>query len=129
MPAFTLDNGNALDYLGVCQTLPTPFAYTTVQGAYKDATGCMAYDAQGHTTSHNCLCQKCFSLMQQCDSLPACRAIWKCAQDSGCNTPDTCYLLNGSCVDVINAAGTGSVSTGLESNLATCGTNNGCPSK
>jgi hypothetical protein len=130
MPAFTLDNGNALDYLGVCQTLPTPFAYTTVQAPYKDATGCMAFNAQGHTASHNCLCQKCFTLMQECDSLAACQAIWKCSQDSGCTTANACYLYPGApCIDVINSAGTGSVATGLESNLSTCGVTNGCPAK
>jgi hypothetical protein len=134
MAPFTLNSGNALEYLGICTTLPTPYSYTTVKPAYADAAGCMAFNNQGHKASHDCLCQKCFSLMQQCDSLSACQAIWKCSQDSGCTNANSCYLIgNGAgappCVAVINAAGTGSVSTGMESNLGTCGTNNGCPAQ
>jgi hypothetical protein len=131
MVPFTLDNGNALAYLGISSAgLPAFTTYTTVKAPYTDATGCMAYDAQGHMAAHTCLCQKCFSLVQQCDALTACRAILKCAQDSGCNSANACYLYPGApCINVINSAGTGSVSTGLESNIATCGMSNGCPSQ
>src|SRR5580658_9343212 len=65
MPAFTLNNGDALGYLGICQTLPTPFSYTSVKAPYTDTAGCMAFANQGHAASHNCLCQKCFTVMQE----------------------------------------------------------------
>jgi hypothetical protein len=124
--------GNILDYLGVRPStpLPAPFAYNGVQSPYPDATACMAYDAQGHPSTHSCLCTKCFQLTQECDSLPGCKAILKCAEDSGCTDANSCYLLPGApCVQVINDYGTGSVSTALEQMLRACGASNGCPTQ
>jgi hypothetical protein len=129
-PAFS--GGNILDFLCVQppSSLPVPFDYSKVKAAYSDVAGCMAYNAQGHTAAHNCLCQNCFTLTQECDSLPGCRAILKCALDSGCNSANACYLLPGApCVTAINNAGTGSVATGVEDNLGICGMAHGCPTK
>jgi hypothetical protein len=115
--------------------LPTPFSYTSVTAPYTDMAGCMAFSSPGvtaHTAEHNCLCTSCFSLMQQCDALPGCQAIWKCSADAGCTTADACYLLPGApCVTVINEWGTGSVSTALDQALNTCGqaANPACPAQ
>jgi hypothetical protein len=129
-PPFTMDNGDALLYLGICQTLPTPFSYTSVKTPYTDAAGCMAFANQGHPAVHNCLCTKCFTLIQECDSLPNCQAIVKCAWDTGCTNSTACYLSPvATCVTPINNAGTGSVATGLSNSIQTCITSNSCPTK
>jgi hypothetical protein len=122
LPGLNYD-GDIYTTLGVSAAgLPTPFSYTTVTAPYTDIPGCMAANAQGHTAMHNCLCMNCFSLMQQCDALPGCQAIWKCGADSGCNSPNACYLLPGApCVTVIDEWGTGSVDTALTQALETCG--------
>jgi hypothetical protein len=128
----TFSGGNILDFLCIAPPapLPTPFAYNTVKAPYSDVAGCKAYDAQGHKAAHDCFCQSCFTLVQQCDALPACRVILKCALDSGCNSANACYLFPGApCVNAINNAGTGSVATGVEDNLGVCGMAHGCPTK
>jgi|HubBroStandDraft_6_1064221.scaffolds.fasta_scaffold07849_5 hypothetical protein len=145
----TFDGGEVLDYLGVCQAVPTPYSYTTVLKPYPDTAGCMAFDSQGHPAAHNCYCQKCFDLVQQCDALPGCKAIAKCFEDSGCATNKTvcalvdavapklgctptvtCYFAPGApCTTTIDAWGNGSVSTGLWSMLETCGQSNSCPTQ
>jgi hypothetical protein len=149
MPSFTLDNGNALNYLGICQTLPTPYSYTVVQKPYADVAGCMQFDSQGHPAAHNCYCQKCFDLVQQCDALPGCQEIVKCFEDSGCVTNKTactlaavaepklactptltCYLFpSAPCATTIDKWGNATVSTGVMDLLVTCGQANSCPSQ
>jgi hypothetical protein len=131
-PPFTLNSGNALGYLGVCQSLPTPFSYTSVKAPYTTVAGCMAFANQGHPDVHNCLCQapQCFPLIQECDALPTCQPIIKCYWDTGCTNADSCYLYpTATCVPPINNAGTGSVATGISQAIATCMTNNKCPTK
>jgi len=136
MPPFTLDNGDALLYLGICQTLPTPFSYTSVTAPYTDAAGCMAFDNLGHPNVQNCLCQKCFSLIQQCDALPLCQAALKCGENSTCLgmtglTGSECiYLLPGApCVSPIDNPGNGSVAVGLFNAIGSCLSANKCPLK
>jgi hypothetical protein len=105
--------------------LPTPFSYTSVPAPYADTAGCMAFTSAGvtaHPAAHSCLCTSCFTLMQQCDALPGCQAIWKCSADSGCSNSMTCYLNPGApCQTVIDQWGTGGVSTALEQMLGVCG--------
>jgi hypothetical protein len=127
----TFPGGDIFSFLCVdpMNTLPKPFSYETVKAPYADAAGCKAYDAQGHTAAHNCLCDHCFSLMQQCDAIPSCRAIWKCAEDTGCTNANSCYLLGGTCVAPIDHAGNGSVGTGLSQQIQTCGSSHSCPTK
>ncbi len=120
VPTFS---GDIFAAVGVsAQGLPTPFSYTSVAAPYTDLTGCMGFDAQGHMAAHSCLCMACLSTMAQCDAMPGCRAIWKCAEDSGCTNAQACYLLPGApCTNVINLWGTGSVSTALSQALQSCG--------
>jgi hypothetical protein len=128
-------SGDALGYLGVCQSLPTPFSYTSVKAPYMDATGCMAFNNLGHPNVQNCLCQKCFSLIQQCDALPLCQAALQCGENSTCLgessslASDCLYLFNGACVSQIDNPGNGSVAVGIFNALGTCLTNNKCPTK
>jgi hypothetical protein len=124
--------GNILDYLMVRPStpLPTPYSYTVVQAPYADAAGCMAFDAQGHPNAHNCLCQNCFTLIQQCDALPGCQAMMKCGGDSGCTDANSCYLYPGApCTAVIDQYGNGSVSAGLFASIGPCRTAASCPVK
>ncbi len=105
--------------------LPMNFSYSSVTAPYTDAAGCIAFTSAGataHQAEHTCLCNSCFSLMQQCDSIPGCQAIWKCAADSGCTDSNTCYLNPGApCSTVIDQWGTGSVATALEQMVGVCG--------
>lgn len=143
----TFDGGDILAYLGICQTLPTPYSYATVTAPYADVAGCKAFNPQGHKAAHDCACDKCFDLSQQCDAIPGCREIAKCFQDSNCmaNTSIcllagaaypgltcsaslTCYLVPGApCTAVIDKWGNGSVSTGLSADLELCAQSAKCP--
>jgi hypothetical protein len=125
-----LDDGAVPSYAGDIWTtvgvdnsaLPAPFSYTSITAAYTDQAGCLAFDAQGHQAEHDCLCKSCLSLMQQCDSMPGCRAVWKCSADSGCTNANTCYLYPPApCVIPINQYGTGSVDVATVQALGTCG--------
>ena len=129
-------SGDIYSMLGITNPMATEFTYSDVKAPYADATGCQMFDAQGHTTLHNCLCTKCFTQMQECDALTGCRAIAKCAWDSGCDpsagimSSTACYpLTGGGCTAPINQYGTGSVSTSIAQQLGLCGKNNGCPSQ
>jgi hypothetical protein len=123
-------NGDIFQMLGISNPDAGVFTYNGIPAPYTDATGCKAFDSQGHPNAHNCLCDNCFTMLQQCDALVGCRAILKCAEDSGCTTANSCYLAtNAPCQTVINNYGTGSVSTGLESDLGTCGVNAKCPAQ
>ncbi len=155
IPGYFDGGGSILDMLGMRPStpLPTPFSYTTVAPPYADVAGCMAFDAQGHPDSHNCLCQNCFTMQQQCDALPGCRAVQKCGSDTNCtaNTASctlaqalypalacdeatTCYFLPSvlgtqGCASVIDTWGNGSVSIGLATNLGACAKTNNCPTQ
>ncbi|HLJ58761.1 MAG TPA: hypothetical protein VKZ50_03420 [bacterium] len=127
---------NIYSMLGVTDPMATNFVYKNVMAPYPDAAGCHAFNNQGHQAVHDCLCDKCFSLMQQCDAVQGCQAIAKCAWDSGCDpsagimAANSCYPIAGTgCTAPINQYGTGSVSTGLAQQLGLCGKTNSCPSQ
>jgi hypothetical protein len=122
--------GSVYTVLGVTDPGVAPYLYNGVAKPYPDAAGCHAYDAQGHQQMHDCLCDNCFALQQQCDALPGCKAIQKCGGDSGCTDPNSCYLIPGApCTTIIDQWGNGSVSTGLAQGLETCGQAAKCPSR
>jgi len=60
-------------------------------------------------------------MMQQCDALPGCQQIVACSFKTGCDSANTCYLIQAECADVINQWGESSVSTGLALNILNCG--------
>lgn len=128
-------SGDIYAMLGITNPNATTFTYTSVQAPYPDAAGCKAFDSQGHQAVHDCLCTNCFNKMQQCDALTGCRAIIKCAWDSGCDpsasisSATSCYPLTaaGGCKTPIDQYGTGSVSTALSQQVGLCGISNGCP--
>jgi hypothetical protein len=129
---------NIYTTVGITDPNATTFSYATdVAAPYADAAGCKMFDAQGHPAAHNCLCDKCFSLMQQCDALTGCRTITKCGWDTGCDVNaaltslTSCYPLFGGagCKAPIDKYGTGSVSTALSQQLGKCGSTNGCPAQ
>ena len=121
-----IPGGTAVDTSMIPAT--TFFDYSTLTAPYADVAGCMAYTDPGgfvaaHKARHDCLCQSCFTLMQQCDAQPGCQAVVKCEADSGCTDSNSCYLLPGAmCVIPINQWGVGGVEVGLSQNLGTCGT-------
>jgi hypothetical protein len=128
--SYVMDDGALPTYSGgdifqrLCVDNPgaAEFSFSSVAAPYAagDVTACTNFVA-GHTAARACLCQNCFTLQQQCDALPGCREIQKCAFDSGCTDPNSCYLVGGTCVTPINNWGTGSVSTALSTLLESCG--------
>jgi hypothetical protein len=108
----------------LCIDAPTNvnYAFNVVTAPYADAASCKtATVTEGHKAVHDCYCDSCFSLVQQCDALPGCQAILKCELDSGCTDSNSCYLLPGApCYTVISSWGTGSVATALTQFLQTC---------
>jgi hypothetical protein len=127
VPAYC-GGGDVFQVLGVTNPNVPGFEFTSVQPAYTTPADCAKFDSQGHTAAQQCLCKNCFSLEQQCDSLPGCRAIHKCELDSGCTNANTCYFA-GACSSVIDLWGTGSVATALTTAIGTCGMAHGCPTK
>jgi hypothetical protein len=129
--------GDIYQTLGIMNPNATTFTYADVAAPYPDATSCKAFDAQGHTAVHNCLCDSCFTTMQECDALPGCKVIAKCAWDTGCDpsasltSPTSCYPLagTGGCVTQINKYGTGSVATSIAQQLGLCGRMKSCPAQ
>jgi hypothetical protein len=113
--------GNVYDLLCIQDPGVVPFDFSGVQAPYNDAAGCKAFDKIGHMAAHSCLCDACFKLQQQCDSLPGCQEIQKCGFDTGCTDANSCYLISGKCVTPINNWGTGSVATALSQALESCG--------
>lgn len=103
----------------------TPFSFTSVAKPYPDAASCLMYADQGHPMVHNCFCNSCFDLMQQCDALEGCKEILKCELDSNCGDPSTCYF--GACTTVIDKWNNTSTATFLTYLLKQCGTANSCP--
>jgi hypothetical protein len=123
-------SGDIYKMLCVQNPNETTFSYDSVKAPYADSAACKLFDNQGHPGPHDCLCGACFSFMQQCDAIAGCRAIAKCAWDSGCTSANGCYLgLTAPCTNVIDQWGTGSVSTGLQAALSSCGQTNQCPAQ
>jgi hypothetical protein len=130
-------SGDIFATVGVTNPVATNFVYSHVAAPYTDAAGCKAFSDHGHPNVHNCLCDKCFTEMQQCDALVGCQAIITCAWGLGCdpNAPltstESCYPLFGGagCKMQIDSYGTGSVSTAMSQLLGKCGASNGCPAQ
>jgi hypothetical protein len=114
--------------LGITNPNVAFFDFRTVTAPYSTPAECEKFDSQGHPNVHNCLCKNCFTVQQQCDALPGCRAIQKCGADSGCMGANGCYF-GGACSAIIDQVGTGSVATGLTNALETCGSAHSCPLK
>jgi hypothetical protein len=130
VPTYT--GGNI--YQALCIDDPTiadptakPFVFANVQPAYTTPAACKMFDAQGHTSVHNCYCDSCFSAMQQCDSLPGCRAILKCELDKGCTDPTSCYFT--ACGTIIDKWANTSTASFLTYLLEQCGKTNNCPTQ
>jgi hypothetical protein len=121
--------GNVFDLLCVQDPGVTFFDYSQVKSPYTTPAECKTFANTDHATARSCLCDKCFTLQQECDALTGCKAIQACGFRTGCNSASSCYLIQGLCYSTINQYGTGSVSTALSQNLETCGMMNGCPSQ
>jgi hypothetical protein len=123
------DAGDIFGLLCVANPNESTFVYSSVPAPYTDTAGCMAYQVSGqagYAASRTCLCQNCYALEQQCDSIEGCREIQTCALKTGCNNVDSCYLVSGDCATVINAWGNGSVATGLSEEIMNCAADAGC---
>jgi hypothetical protein len=133
---FVQDDGGLPTYTGpnifgiLCMEPPdtTPLSYADMKAPYTTAAECKTFaPEEGHSTARSCLCDSCFTLQQQCDTLAGCRTIQECGWKTGCHDSNSCYLVQGLCANEINNAGTGSVSTALSQAIETCASSNMCP--
>jgi hypothetical protein len=117
------DAGDPFSLLCVANPHETDLSYSSFPAPYTGTAGCIAFNPlnEGHPAPRTCLCNNCYTLQQQCDAIPGCQAIQKCAFDTGCTTVDSCYLVQGLCAAVINQWGNGSVATALADELNICG--------
>lgn len=120
LPVYT-GGGSVFDLLCVQDPGVVPFDYAAVQAPYTTAAACQSFDPEGHAAAHSCLCNSCFTLIQQCDALPLCQQIMKCAFNTGCSNVNSCYLAQGLCKTQIDTAGNGSVAAALSLDLFNCG--------
>jgi hypothetical protein len=126
----TLD-ADILKMLSIDKPDSPEFDFTSVQAPYTAAADCNNFGtADGHLSARSCLCDKCFSLMQECDSMVGCQQIRTCEwQNAGlCGQPLTCYFAT-PCATVIDQWGNTSLQAFIATKLNTCAQNNGCPSQ
>ncbi len=114
-------SGNVYDLLCVQDPDVVSFDYSTIKTPYTTPAECKTFANTDHAAARSCLCDNCFTLQQQCDALDGCKAIQTCSMKTGCNDPNSCYLVAGLCAPQISNYGTGSVSTALSQLLENCG--------
>jgi hypothetical protein len=125
VPSFS---GDIFAQIMITKPSVSNFAYDAVMARYADVAECKMFDPRGHQAVHDCYCDKCFSLIQECDALVSCQAITKCFWDAGCTDSNSCYF-SGTCSAPVDKYGTHSVGTYLANALGTCRMNNGCPAQ
>ncbi len=113
--------------MGIDDPKAPEFDFDTVAKPYDDAAGCKAFSTN-IKPQHDCSCDSCFDIQQQCDALPGCIEIAECGTSIGCSDAYTCYLTptDTKCVPIIDKWGNTGVSAALSLALATCRTNNSC---
>src|SRR6185312_15601737 len=65
---------SVFDQLGVEDPKDSETRYADKKAPYTDPAGCKAFDA-AYPAIHDCTCDKCFELQQQCDALTGCIEI------------------------------------------------------
>ena len=120
-------NGSIFDDLGVKEPERKESYNKDVPSPYEDAAECKEFDS-AFTDVHDCACDKCFKLQQQCDALQGCIEIAECGIEIGCKDANTCYLLasNTQCVPIIDKWGNTGTASAISLALSGCMFDNGC---
>jgi hypothetical protein len=113
----------------LCITNPhvVSFSFRDVKAPFSDVAGCKTqFVMSGYPPNETaCSCENCFSLVQQCAALPACRAMEDCILKSGCSG-SSCYYNNGPCASVYDNYGSGGLASNLTSLISNCFVKAGC---
>jgi hypothetical protein len=125
-------SGDIFSTLGIEKPSYPEFLYTSIKDPWPEDTvaACNAFDTRW-PKQRACICDNCMELIHECDALPGCKEILTCAVTLGCTDSASCYYApaNGTgCQTQIDEWGTGSVSTALIVLIASCRTDNNCPS-
>lgn len=120
------------DQLGVEDPKANETKYADKKAPYEDVAGCKAFDAE-YPEIHDCTCDKCFDLQQQCDALDGCIEIAECAISIGCKDAYSCYLApspavpdSRKCIPIVDKWGNTGLASAVSLALAACLDSNGC---
>jgi hypothetical protein len=101
-------------------------AFDKIPAPYTTPAACLTYGGTdpndtAHKSVHDCYCNSCFNLMEQCDALEGCKEIMKCELDNSaaCTSPTLCYF--GPCGTVIDKWNNTSAATFIPYLLQQCG--------
>lgn len=84
-------------------------------------------DIEGANEGAGCICENCLDLQQECDALPGCIEIRRCALETGCTDEFSCYLLPGApCVEVTDQWGNAGVAAAVSLELNRCSSDSEC---
>ena len=113
---------------GIDDPKPPQTIYRDKAAPYPDAAGCKAFTS-AYPATHDCTCDACFDLQQQCDALPGCIEIAECGISIGCKDAYTCYLTpaDPKCVPIIDKWGNTGLAAALSLKLGECRTTAACP--
>jgi hypothetical protein len=127
-PTANHPSGNIWNELGVDEPERKEVRFADVKAPYTDIEGCKAFKSNV-PDSHDCGCENCFDIQQQCDALPGCIEIAECGISIGCTDAYTCYLTptDAKCVPIIDRWGNTGVASALSLALSKCSQENSCP--
>jgi hypothetical protein len=126
------ENGSIFKKLGIKDPKSPTVIFADLKAPYADAAGCKAFPSNVQD-AHDCTCDKCFSLQQQCDAIQGCIEIAECGISIGCTDAYSCYLTPidapvNKCVPLIDKWGNTGVAAAISLALAACAGDpaNGC---
>lgn len=119
--------GSIFDDLGIEDPERTETRFDQVSSPYEDVAGCKAFGSR-FPEVHDCTCEHCFDVQQQCDALDGCIEIAECGIEINCFDANSCYLLatNQKCVPIIDKWGNTGTSAALSLALSGCSQQNKC---
>jgi hypothetical protein len=116
-------SGTIFKDLGVDEPKRDETRFEEVAAPYADEAGCKAFDTK-FPEAHDCQCENCFALQQQCDALPGCIEIAECGIEIGCTDAYSCYLTapagKQQCVPIIDRWGNTGTASALSLALSGC---------
>jgi len=121
--------GSIFKKLGITDPERHETIFADVKAPYTDVAGCKAFPSNVKE-AHDCDCEKCFDIQQQCDALPGCIEIAECGIEIGCTDAYTCYLTPAAgkekCVPIIDRWGNTGTAAALSLALSACSGTNNC---
>jgi len=115
------------EFMDVEDPQPDETLYQDTASPYEDAAGCKAFE-NAFPEIHDCMCDKCFDVQQQCDALEGCREIAQCGIEIGCTDAYSCYLTpaDAKCVPIIDKWGNTGLAAAVSLALSACSVEQQC---